>query len=306
MEQKEKIVGNVIVESNLKAESKIQAIKILIGKVFSDARYAGLSITKEQVLERVMERENTSTTGIGSGLAIPHSRIEGWNDFVLVIGIAKNGIDFESLDGQPAKIVCLMVSPSEKPYLILQTTAALISFFERHHGVEQFVKDNTGVQDIKRELSEIIMSQDHILAKDVIRPVQAKVLLNDSVESATRLMHLKHFDILPVVDDDNRFCGQISCEDIFQYGMPDFFKNLHTVSFVRHIDPFEKYFRIQSSLKVENFYRKVEPIKRDKTLLEIIFDLTVKKKSKLFVVDDEGKLIGVIDRFTIIDKILVS
>ena len=225
MEQENQVIGNVIVEPDLKASNKLQAITLLIDKVFTDSRYRNVKITRQQVFDQVMEREKTSTTGIGQALAIPHSRIDGWNDFALAIGINREGIDFDSLDGEPVKVVCLMISPSEKPYMILQTTAALISFFEKYKGAGNFIAGNSSGDDLKKELSTIIMQQEHILAKDVTRPVQAKVMLDDSVEYATRQMHLKHFDVLPVVDSDNKFCGQISCLDIFKYGMPDFFQN---------------------------------------------------------------------------------
>ena len=89
-----------------------------------------------------------------------------------------------------------------------------------------------------------------------------------------------------------------------QYGMPDFFKQLNTISFVRHIDPFEKYFKIKRDLKVRDvFADDSKPIQKDSTLIEVIFEMTVKNKSKLFMVDEDGTLAGVIDRFCIIDKI---
>ena len=203
-------------------------------------------------------------------------------------------------------MICLMISSAEKPYLILQMTATLISFLEKYRGVEVLIQKYRSIKDIVDQLrSFAVNKEDMILAQDIIRPVQAKVRLDDSIEKATRLMHLKHFEVLPVVDAQNKFCGQISCLDVFQYGMPNFFQNLNTVSFVRHIDPFEKYFLIQRSSKVSNFYKKTESIDDSKTLIEIVFELTVKKKAKLFVTNDKNELIGVIDRFTIIDKILI-
>ena len=62
---------------------------------------------------------------------------------------------------------------------------------------------------------------------------------------------------------------------------------------------------IGKNLKVKDLYVKdVDALVEDKTLVEIIFEMTVKKRSHLFVVKDDRTLIGVVDRFTIIDKIL--
>jgi predicted transcriptional regulator len=52
------------------------------------------------------------------------------------------------------------------------------------------------------------------------------------------------------------------------------------------------------------FVEDSKPIHKDSTLLEVIFEMTVKNKSKLFMVEEDGTLAGVIDRFCIIDKIL--
>ncbi len=294
-----------IIKSDLKAKTKEDAIRELIEAIV-DSRKQGLGYSREEIFSSVCARENMSTTGIGFGIAIPHARIKNWGEFSLAIGVVREGIDFNSSDRLPAKIICLMISSEEEPYVILQATATLLSFFESNKGVENFVNEYSDSLAILKKFREFrVDSDDLILAKDIIRPVQAKVLIDDPLEKATRMMHFKRVDVLAVVDGANKLCGQISCSDIFQYGMPDFFKNLNTVSFVRHIDPFEKYFRIQRDLKVSDLAKPVQPIGQDKTLLEIIFALTVKKNNKLFVVNDQQELLGAIDRFTIIDKILI-
>ncbi|MFH1062192.1 MAG: PTS sugar transporter subunit IIA [Candidatus Omnitrophota bacterium] len=302
---KESIKGKMLIKQ-LPICDRYEAIKFLINEIFASEKANISSLSKEQIFESIISRENMSTTGIGFGLAIPHARVEGWGRFVLAVGVSYEGIDFDSLDKSQAKIICLMISSANEPYVILQTTAALIKFLEKNKGAESFLKKYSNFNQAKEKLSALCLDVDEqIFAKDVIRPVQACINLDDSIEKATRLMHLKHFDVLPVVDNENNFCGQLTCLDIFQYGMPNFFNNLRTISFVRHIDPFEKYFRIHRNLKVRNFYKHTEPISQDKTLIEIIFELSIKKRSKLFVTNEQNKLIGVIDRFTIIDKILV-
>jgi predicted transcriptional regulator len=88
-------------------------------------------------------------------------------------------------------------------------------------------------------------------------------------------------------------------------GLPDFFNQLQTVAFVRHIDPFEKYFQIKSDISVKELYTgKTCKMSEDNTLMEIIFALTVQNYNRIFVVDSRGCLTGEIDRFSIVDKIM--
>ena len=291
---------------DLTARTKEEAIRALVEKIFEDKLTQDYPLSREEACEAVINRENLQTTGIGNGLAFPHARIEGWGEFAMSMAVSKEGIDFTSLDGKPAKFIFLLISSPDEPYSILQTMSAIIRFLsDMGHG-ENILENPVKIQEIlERFLKKDIEATEQILARDIARPVMDYVSLETSVEEVTRTMHLKRHDILPVVDNNNKFCGEISCCEIFEYGMPDFFKQLNTISFVRHIDPFEKYFKIKRDLKVRDiFMAGSKPIQKDNTLLEVIFEMTVKKKSKLFMVDEDGALSGVIDRFCIIDKIL--
>ena len=56
-------------------------------------------------------REEVMTTGVGSGVAIPHISSEVVTERILALGRSTGGVDFASIDGKPAKVVVLMISP---------------------------------------------------------------------------------------------------------------------------------------------------------------------------------------------------
>jgi len=68
----------------------------------------------KKVLDAVLEREATRTTGIGNGLAIPHGKCSGTGDLVMAVGKASTPIDFQSIDGRPVTLIWLLVSPPDK------------------------------------------------------------------------------------------------------------------------------------------------------------------------------------------------
>ena len=306
MEQLSKYIDSELIMTNLEVVSKEEAIKVLSDKIFEVHPEWSNGINTDTIYESVVARENISTTGIGKGMAFPHIRIDDWGKFVVAIGIVRKGVDFKSVDDIPVKFICLMISSTEEPYIILQTMASIIRFFNQGQDINSFLKENKSSSQIVSELLKSdVSSSNVIIARDMARPVKHFVDLDMTIEELTRSMHLNKRDVLPVVDECHVFKGEISCLEIFEYGLPDFFKQLVTISFVRHIDPFEKYFRIKRNLKVKDFFLKdTKPIKEDTTLVEIIFEMTVRKRSQLFIVDEAGKLIGLIDRFSIIDKIL--
>ncbi|TFG90640.1 MAG: PTS sugar transporter subunit IIA [Candidatus Atribacteria bacterium] len=82
---------------------------------------------KQDVIKAVLEREKTGSTGIGSGVAIPHGKCKAAKDFVMAIGIADEPIDFKSIDKKPVKIVILLISPLDQTELHIQALASVSS-----------------------------------------------------------------------------------------------------------------------------------------------------------------------------------
>jgi mannitol/fructose-specific phosphotransferase system IIA component (Ntr-type) len=68
----------------------------------------------KKVLDSVLDREATRTTGIGNGLAIPHGKCAGTDHLVMAIGKPASAIDFQAIDGRPVTIIWLLNSPPDK------------------------------------------------------------------------------------------------------------------------------------------------------------------------------------------------
>ena len=94
----------------LEAKTKADAIAELVGVLAA----SGDVTDAKKVLDAVMEREATRTTGIGNGLAIPHGKCTGTTDLVMAIGRAATPIDFQAIDGRPVSIIWMLASPPDK------------------------------------------------------------------------------------------------------------------------------------------------------------------------------------------------
>jgi len=290
----------------LPVTTKEGAIRALVQKLFARQQLLNSAVSESEACEAVLNREQLQSTGIGKALAFPHARIPGWGAFAVAAAACEEGLEFGSIDGKPVRCIFLMISSPDEPYIILQTMSAIIRAITDYNSHESRTGQGVNYAELLQTFSgSSIKASKHLLAKDIARPVENCVELTTSLETVTHMMHFKRESLLPVVDRNNRLCGEISCYCIFDYGMPDFFKQLNTISFVRHIDPFEKYFRLQKSLTVQDVLIKdIHPVQEDATIAEIVFEMTVKRKSKLFMVNRAGELTGVIDRFSIVDQIL--
>lgn len=80
---------------------------------------------KEEIFNAVMERETLSSTGMENEIAIPHGKINADINISVVLGFKKEGIDFNSLDGQPSKIFVLVVSPTNSSTPHIQVLSSI-------------------------------------------------------------------------------------------------------------------------------------------------------------------------------------
>jgi fructose-specific phosphotransferase system IIA component len=94
----------------LEATTKNDAISELVNLLAKN----GSVTDARKVLEAVLERESTRTTGIGNGLAIPHGKCAGTKELVMAIGKAATPIDFQAIDGRPVTLIWLLTSPPDK------------------------------------------------------------------------------------------------------------------------------------------------------------------------------------------------
>ena len=105
----------------LEAKNKKDAIAELV-QLLADAhevKDAGV------LLASVLEREAARTTGIGSGLAIPHGKCSGVDHLVVAIGKPETPIDFESIDGKPVNLIVLLASPPDQTGPHIQALARI-------------------------------------------------------------------------------------------------------------------------------------------------------------------------------------
>jgi fructose-specific phosphotransferase system IIA component len=79
----------------------------------------------QQLKDAVWERENTRTTGMGFNIAIPHGKTSSCNKLIMGIGIPDQPLEFNSVDGQPVKLILLLISPADQTKEHIQVLSAV-------------------------------------------------------------------------------------------------------------------------------------------------------------------------------------
>jgi mannitol/fructose-specific phosphotransferase system IIA component (Ntr-type) len=90
-----------------------------------DSNTTGILLDKNAILEAVLAREDARSTGIGSAIAIPHGKCAAVKELAMALGIAKDPIDFGSIDGRPVKIIMLLLSPADQTGPHIQALAKI-------------------------------------------------------------------------------------------------------------------------------------------------------------------------------------
>jgi fructose-specific phosphotransferase system IIA component len=115
------ILEPTCVKAPLDGKSKESVITELVD-LLADS---GALADRDVVLEAVFVREETRSTGIGSGIAIPHGKCSGVKELVMSVGIAAEPIDFDSIDAKPVSIIILLASPIDRTGPHIQALARI-------------------------------------------------------------------------------------------------------------------------------------------------------------------------------------
>ena len=106
--------------SDLKADDKKGVLEELVTPV---ARIA--DINHDYLVKVLIERERLGSTGIGEGIGILHGKVKDLESLVLGFGLSRKGVDFDSMDGQPAYIFFLLLTPENSTGLHLKLLARI-------------------------------------------------------------------------------------------------------------------------------------------------------------------------------------
>ena len=94
------------------------AIREMVSLLVNDGHIKADS--RERVIHNILARHAQCSTSIGEGVAIPHTQHCSVSRVVGAVGVCSDGIDFNSVDGQPVRLVFLLVAPSDRPREHLQ------------------------------------------------------------------------------------------------------------------------------------------------------------------------------------------
>jgi PTS system nitrogen regulatory IIA component len=144
------VLSKEAVNVDLKATDKKGILDELVSPI---ARIT--SISSEELVKVLIERERLGSTGIGGGIGIPHGKFKNLDSLMLGFGLSRRGVDFESIDGRPTHIFFLLLTPENSAGLHLKLLAQISRLLKNDEFKTQLTQC-----DSEEKVFEIIGAKD--------------------------------------------------------------------------------------------------------------------------------------------------
>jgi fructose-specific phosphotransferase system IIA component len=141
------------VSTDIKSVQKEEIIRELVGLLVKAGSIRDKDVAK--LVQILMKRESLGSTGIGQGVAIPHGKSDCVTKLVAAFGVARAGVNFDSLDGEPVHLFFLLVAPEDSAGPHLKALARISRLLKDKH-----FRDSLRAAKDEKLLVKIIREED--------------------------------------------------------------------------------------------------------------------------------------------------
>lgn len=127
---------------NLKGQTKTEIIDELLDVLMATGKVSDRTLARKDILER----EQLLSTGMKNGIALPHGKTEAVGEMVACIGLSRQGVAFESMDGEPSRLFIMTLSPKNKTGPHLQFLAEVSRLFKSEEKRDHLTKARSAAE----------------------------------------------------------------------------------------------------------------------------------------------------------------
>lgn len=283
-----------------KVLSKLQVYQHLVEKI---CRNHHLPIPCHELLDLVLQRDEEASTAYPTGIAIPHVRLDGFEDTVVAMVFLQNPIDFNGVevswivliitDKTSSKVYLNIVAALLKLSKDTQATATLKSAPDGHAVIHHLKKMNV---EVKKDLciADIMIQNPIAIGPDA------------TLRELNNLMNIHQVAGLPVVDNTGKYLGEVHILNVLKVGIPEYMMMLDNLNFLMSFEPLEKLFENQDEIMVSDIMVMDEVFLRpEASIIEAVFEMISHHKRYMSVIKDD-KLVGLVTAMDILRKVITA
>ncbi|WP_448820606.1 CBS domain-containing protein [Cetobacterium sp.] len=295
-----------VIIPNIKGNNINELVENLLDQLVENNK--SLKNEKEIMKKAVLKREEEASTYLGYGVAVPHARLEHYNDILVAIGFPEKPVVVKTIDNkeEELKIVILVIADVLKGKKILKIMSGISKLAIKNKAIlERIIKEKNPVEIIKILDAANIEIDHNITAEDLMTNIPKPVKETNTLEDIAKVIVMEKVSGIPVVDKHNNFLGEITERELIAFGMPKYTTILSDLNFMTVGEPFENYLINEKTATIEELYRKegVVTVDKEASLMEVSYLFMNRGVTRIYVVDN-GKYLGIILRSDIIRKIL--
>lgn len=295
-----------VIIPNIKGNNINELIENLLDQLVENNK--SLKNEKAIMKKAVLKREEEASTYLGHGVAIPHARLEHYDDILVAIGFPEKPVMVKTLDNkeEELKIVILVIVDVLKGKKILKIMSGISKLAMKNKVIlDRIIAEKNPIETIKILEAANIEVDHNITAEDLMTNVPKPVKETNTLEDIAKIIIMEKVSGIPVVDKNNNFLGEITERELISFGMPKYTTILNDLNFMTVGEPFENYLINEKTTTIEELYRRegVVTVDREASLMEVSYLFMNRGVTRIYVVES-GKYLGIILRSDIIRKIL--
>ena len=292
--------------SNLKGETFEELITNLLKELAKTNKQ--VKVEQEIMKRAILKRESEASTYIGNGVAIPHARLEYFDDIIVSIAFPEKHVTMKNVMGEeePVDFIVLIVADVLKNKNILKIMSGISRLCLKNKDVFKEILKYKSPEKTIEILNKMKIEIDHnITAEDLFTTSILPAKENNTLEDIAKRIIMDKVSGIPVVDNHNNFLGEITERELIAFGMPKHTTILNDLSFLTVGEPFENYLVNEKITTIKDLYRTegIITIDKDASLMEISYIFMNKGVTRIYVLEN-NKYVGLIFRSDIIKKIL--
>lgn len=140
------------------AELKGTGKKDVLAELTEALITANPALNRDEVIRVLLERERLGSTGIGDGVAIPHGKLKNIDRQLIAFGLSRKGVDFDAMDGKPARLFFLLIAPEDSVGIHLKTLARISKLLKA-----PMVRDRLQTASDRQQIHHIISEEEENL-----------------------------------------------------------------------------------------------------------------------------------------------